>query len=56
VGAALVYDAPKFAFRISVNNLTNELYFIPNSPDGLGEVIVIPAPERHYLTSFTFKF
>src|SRR5690606_30620466 len=25
VGAALVYDAPKFAFRVSVNNLTNEL-------------------------------
>lgn len=56
VGAALVYDAPKFAFRVSVNNLTNELYFIPNSPDGTGQVLAIPAPERHYLTSFTFKF
>ena len=56
VGAALVYDAPKFSFRVSVNNLTNELYFTPNSPDGLGEVIVIPAPERSYQTSVTFKF
>ena len=42
--------------RFTVNNLTNELYFTPNSPDGLGEVIVIPAPERNYQTSFTFKF
>lgn len=56
VGAALVYDTPKLAFRFSVNNLTNELYFTPNSPDGLGEVIVIPAPERNFQTSFTFKF
>lgn len=56
VGAAVVYDTPKLAFRVSVNNLTNELYFTPNSPDGLGQVIVIPAPERNFQTSFTFKF
>lgn len=56
VGAAVVYDTPRLAFRIAVNNLTNELYFTPNSPDGLGEVIVIPAPERNFQTSFTFKF
>ena len=56
VGAALVYDTKTFAVRLSVNNLFNELYFTPNSPDGLGEVIVIPAPERNYQTTFTFKF
>jgi iron complex outermembrane receptor protein len=56
VGGSLAYDTPKFTFKVLVNNLTNELYFTPNSPDGLGEVIVIPAPERNYQTSFTFKF
>jgi iron complex outermembrane receptor protein len=56
VGASISYDTPRFAFRLAANNLTNELYFTPNSPDGLGEVIVIPAPERNYQTSFTFKF
>ena len=39
-----------------MNNLTNQVYFTPNSPDGLGEVIVIPVPERNFQTSFTFKF
>ena len=56
VGASLAYDSEKFGVRFSVNNLLNELYFTPNSPDGLGEVIVIPAPERSYQTTFTFKF
>lgn len=56
VGAALVYDSPKFGVRLAVNNLTNELYFTPNSPDGTGEVVVIPAPERNYTTTFTYKF
>ncbi len=56
VGASLVYDTPRFSFKLSANNLTNELYFTPNSPDGIGELVVIPAPERNFQTSFTFKF
>jgi iron complex outermembrane receptor protein len=55
-GGSLVYDAKRWGIRFTVNNLTNELYFTPNSPDGLGEVIVIPAPERHYQSTFTYKF
>ena len=39
-----------------VNNLTDELYFTPNAPDGIGEVIVIPAPERNYQATLTYKF
>ena len=55
-GAGLVYDTKKWGIRISCNNLTNELYFTPNSPDGLGQVIVIPAPERTIQASYTLKF
>jgi iron complex outermembrane recepter protein len=55
-GGNIAYDTKRWGFRFTVNNLTNELYFTPNSPDGLGEVIVIPAPERHYQTTFTYKF
>ncbi|HEX2853522.1 MAG TPA: TonB-dependent receptor plug domain-containing protein [Opitutaceae bacterium] len=55
-GGGLVYDAKRWGVRFTVNNLTNELYFTPNSPDGLGEVIVIPAAERHYQSTFTYKF
>lgn len=56
VGAAIVYDAPQWSARLAVNNLTNELYFTPNSPDYTGELIVIPAPERHFQLSLTYKF
>lgn len=56
LGAAVVYDTQHFTVRVAANNLSNELYFIPNSPDITGEVIAIPAPERHYQTSVTFKF
>jgi outer membrane receptor protein involved in Fe transport len=56
VGVSLAYDTPRFGFKLTVNNLTDQEYFTPNSPDGLGEVIVIPVPERNYTTSFTFKF
>ena len=56
VGGALIYDTRNFSVRLSINNLTNELYFIPNSPDINGQVIAIPAPERNYQTSVTFRF
>jgi iron complex outermembrane receptor protein len=54
-GAALVYDTPRFTLRLAANNLTNELYFTPNSPDVVGEMLVIPAPERGFQTSFSLK-
>jgi iron complex outermembrane recepter protein len=56
VGASLAYDTERFGFKLTVNNLTDQEYFTPNSPDGLGEVIVIPVPERNYQTTFTFRF
>jgi iron complex outermembrane receptor protein len=56
LGAALIYDSTHWTLRASVSNLTNELYFIPNSPDFAGEATVIPAPERNYETSVSFKF
>jgi iron complex outermembrane receptor protein len=56
VDLALIYDTPRWGARVAVSNLTNALYFVPNSPDFTGEVIVIPAPERSFQTSFTFKF
>lgn len=55
-GAALIFEAERFLFRLSINNLTNELYFTPNSPDVTGEVIVIPAPERNFVSSFSILF
>jgi outer membrane receptor protein involved in Fe transport len=55
-GAALIFEADRFSFRLSINNLTNELYFTPNSPDVTGEVIVIPAPERNFVSSFSILF
>jgi outer membrane receptor protein involved in Fe transport len=56
VGASLNYDAGRFAFRFAVNNLTDARYYIPNSADSEGEIIVIPAPDRNFLTTFTYKF
>ncbi|MBE2216289.1 MAG: TonB-dependent receptor [Opitutaceae bacterium] len=56
LGTAISYDREKWGVRLSINNLTNELYFTPNSPDGLGELIVIPAPERNYQVTLTYKF
>ena len=55
-GAALIYQDRRYLFRLSINNLTNELYFTPNSPDVTGQVIVIPAPERNVVSSFSFLF
>lgn len=54
-GAALIYDTPRVSLRVSAQNLTNQLYFTPNSPDVIGEMLVIPAPERNFQTSFTLK-
>jgi iron complex outermembrane receptor protein len=54
-GAALIYDSPRFTLRLAAHNLTNELYFTPNSPDVVGEMLVIPAPERGFQTSFALK-
>lgn len=55
-GAALIYQDRRYVFRLSVKNITNELYFTANSPDVTGEVIVIPAPERNFVGSFSFLF
>jgi iron complex outermembrane recepter protein len=55
-GAALSYETARLGARVTVNNLLNELYFIPNSPDVTGEVIAIPAPERNYQLSLAVKF
>jgi iron complex outermembrane receptor protein len=54
-GAALIYDTPRMSLRVAAQNLTNRLYFTPNSPDVIGELLVIPAPERNFQTSFTLK-
>jgi iron complex outermembrane recepter protein len=56
VGASLNYDAGRFGFRFAVNNLTDARYYTPNSADSEGEIIVIPAPDRNFLTTFTYKF
>jgi iron complex outermembrane recepter protein len=56
LGAALIYDSARWTLRTSVSNLTNQLYFIPNSPDFAGEATVIPAPERNYEASISFKY
>ena len=56
LGASLTYETPRFEVRIAAGNLTNEEYFLPNSPDVTGELIVIPAPERNFRTSVTLKF
>lgn len=56
LGLSVSKEFRRWAARLSVNNLTDELYFTPNSPDGLGEVIVIPAPERNFTGSITYKF
>lgn len=55
-GAALSYNARRASFRFIVNNLTNELYFVPNSPDVTGELTAVPAPERNFRSTVTFKF
>jgi len=55
-GASLMYDTRRLRVRISIENLTNELYFTPNSPDVTGELIVIPAPERRFVSSVSIKF
>ncbi len=55
-GASVVYTRKNWSYRLQVNNLTNELYFTPNSPDGTGEAIVIPAPERNMQGTLTYKF
>lgn len=55
-GATITYQSGRYLWRLSINNLTNELYFTPNSPDVTGEVIVIPAPERHFVSSFSIRF
>jgi hypothetical protein len=31
------------------------MYFTPNSPDVVGELLVIPAPERGFQASFSLK-
>jgi len=55
-GFSVVYTRKNWSYRLQVNNLTNELYFTPNSPDGTGELIVIPAPERNMQATITYKF
>jgi iron complex outermembrane receptor protein len=54
--SAVSYDTKLWGFRLGISNLTNEKYFTPNSPDGTGELIVIPAPERAYKGTVTYKF
>lgn len=56
VGGAISYDRESWGIRVQVNNITDELYFTPNAPDGIGDVIVIPAPERNYQVRFTYRF
>jgi iron complex outermembrane receptor protein len=53
---AVAYETRRWGFRLGISNLTNELYFTPNAPDGTGELIVIPAPERAFKGTVTYKF
>lgn len=55
VDLAVVCSTPRWTLRLSVDNLTNTLYFIPDSPDFAGEVSVLPAPERNFRASIGFE-
>jgi iron complex outermembrane receptor protein len=55
-GASLLLETSRASFRFIVNNLTNELYFVPNSPDVTGELTAVPAPERSFRSTVTVRF
>jgi iron complex outermembrane recepter protein len=55
-GVGLSFETRAANFRFIVNNAINELYFVPNSPDVTGELTAVPAPERSFRSTVTFKF
>lgn len=55
-GLSLLLETSRASFRFIVNNLTNELYFVPNSPDVTGELTAVPAPERSFRSTVTVRF
>lgn len=56
VGLSLSFETARASFRFIINNLTNELYFVPNSPDVTGELTAVPAPERNFRSTVTVRF
>jgi iron complex outermembrane receptor protein len=55
-GVSLLLETRHASFRFIVNNVTNEVYFVPNSPDVTGELTAVPAPERSFRSTVTVRF